>query len=176
MKTTNPNRPIRSALSRVVAHAENLAALAAGPMPFADFMLHPKKLKAVLNLLEGWTHPPRRTARRATRLCRTAEHPQGHDDRAGSASDGPLSGLINTEFHLEAPAAESVQMAADFTDWEKSPLDLIPGSDGVWFLIVPLLPGEYHYRFIVDGQWEDPSEEWVRLVADPAAEVAVAGP
>lgn len=63
--------------------------------------------------------------------------------------------LIKAEFHLQAPAACSVKLAADFTDWEKHPLDLIKSEDGVWFTLVPLSPGQYAYRFIVDGQWRD---------------------
>jgi hypothetical protein len=27
--------------------------------------------------------------------------------------------------------------------------------DGTWFTVVPLAPGSYCYRFIVDGQWCD---------------------
>lgn len=63
--------------------------------------------------------------------------------------------LTNMEFSLEAPMARSVKLAADFTDWDRFPLDMIQSVDGVWWTIVPLLPGEYNYRFIVDGQWCD---------------------
>ena len=69
--------------------------------------------------------------------------------------DNPLAGLTQTEFQLAAPAASSVKLAADFTDWERSALDLIKAEDGTWFAIVPLSPGNYSYRFIVDGQWWD---------------------
>jgi len=69
--------------------------------------------------------------------------------------ENPLEGLRNTEFRMEAPEAKTVQLAGDFTEWEKSPLDLVQSYDGTWFTIVPLLPGTYSYRFIVDGQWLD---------------------
>lgn len=71
-----------------------------------------------------------------------------------SSSDS-LRELKRTEFHLEAPFAESVKLAADFTDWEKFPLDLIKSEDGIWYTTVPLPPGNYSYRFIVDGRWCD---------------------
>lgn len=71
-------------------------------------------------------------------------------------TSGTSSGkLKQIEFHLEAPAAHSVKLAADFTDWEKYPVDMIRSGNGVWFTQVPLLPGNYSYRFIVDGQWRD---------------------
>jgi hypothetical protein len=69
--------------------------------------------------------------------------------------ENPLEGLRNTEFRMEAPSAKSVKLAGDFTGWEQSPLDLVQSYDGTWFTIVPLLPGTYSYRFIVDGQWLD---------------------
>ena len=60
-----------------------------------------------------------------------------------------------TEFQLEAPSAKSVKLAADFTNWEKFPLDMIRSEDGVWHAMIPLSLGNYFYRFIVDGQWSD---------------------
>jgi 1,4-alpha-glucan branching enzyme len=69
-------------------------------------------------------------------------------------------------FHLNAPAAKSVKLAADFTDWEKAPVKLTRRADGVWLTALPLAPGDYAYRFIVDGQWcDDPS--CMRRVANP---------
>ena len=56
------------------------------------------------------------------------------------------------EFHLAARDATRVQLAADFTEWEKFPLDLIKAEGGVWFLLVPLAPGRYPYFFLVDGE------------------------
>jgi 1,4-alpha-glucan branching enzyme len=70
------------------------------------------------------------------------------------------------EFRLEAPAARSVELVADFTDWTKSPVRLAKGRDGVWQTAVSLLPGQYSYRFIVDGQWcDDP--RCTQRVANP---------
>jgi Glycogen recognition site of AMP-activated protein kinase len=82
-----------------------------------------------------------------------------------------------TDFHLEAPLAKSVKLAADFTDWEKYPLDMIKTENGVWFTIVPLAPGNYSYRFIVDGKWCDDPHSAKRTpnpfgTANSAVEVA----
>lgn len=75
--------------------------------------------------------------------------------RVAHIYENPLEGLRNTEFRMEAPEATSVKLAGDFTEWEKAPLDMVQSYDGTWFTIVPLLPGTYSYRFIVDGQWLD---------------------
>lgn len=59
------------------------------------------------------------------------------------------------EFNFDAPDARSVKLAADFTEWEKQPLDMTKNEQGHWHLNVPLSPGDYCYRFIVDGEWRD---------------------
>lgn len=59
-------------------------------------------------------------------------------------------------FQLQRPA-RAVKIVGDFTHWDEAPVDMIPVDEGEWFAIVQLPPGEYAYRFIVDGQWcEDP--------------------
>ena len=74
------------------------------------------------------------------------------------AAGSSMTGLKPGEFHLQAPQAKSVKLAAGFTDWEKNPLDLTKSEKGDWILIVPLPPGSHPYRFIVDGQWcDDPN-------------------
>ena len=128
-------------------------------------MLYPEKLEAVSRTLEDWKQrrvfAPDMVARMLR--ARTASPKRG---KACLRSDVPLNALKNTEFHLKAPFAGSVKLAGDFTDWEKSPLNLIQSEDGVWFATVPLLPGSYAYRFIVDGRWFDDPQS-VQRVANP---------
>jgi len=62
---------------------------------------------------------------------------------------------ITTAFRLFAPSGKSVKLAADFTDWEQHALSLARDQNGVWEIKVPLQPGNYAYRFLVDGQWQD---------------------
>jgi len=113
--------------------------------PFADLMLHPEKLEVAL-----------KTARRqndAFDASRTFGRGAGNGARKSSGRW--RSELKTIEFHFEAPWAASVKLAADFTDWEKFPLDMIKAEDGVWSIFVPLAPGNYSYRFIADGEWRD---------------------
>jgi|SRR5580693_8996511 hypothetical protein len=92
-----------------------------------------------------------------------SSHSQGREIRTASPNNGmprkrtsrSAIGLKKAEFHLIAPFAKSVKLAADFTEWEKFPLDLIKSEGGVWYTVVPLPPGQYSYRFIVDGRWCD---------------------
>jgi len=58
-------------------------------------------------------------------------------------------------FAFTAPDETSVQLVGDFTHWNQKPVNLQKGTDGVWRTILELAPGEYHYRFLVDGQWQD---------------------
>ena len=64
-----------------------------------------------------------------------------------------LKDLKPVEFSLQMPTAKSVQLAADFTDWEAAPIDMIRFGDGIWCTTVPLPPGTYAYCFLVDGNW-----------------------
>ncbi len=70
--------------------------------------------------------------------------------------------MKRVRFQLEAPAARTVLLAGDFTDWDASPRKMRRASaDSHTFVAwVPLPPGTHEYRFIVDGQWmEDPEAE-----------------
>jgi 1,4-alpha-glucan branching enzyme len=66
-------------------------------------------------------------------------------------------------FSFTAPAAMSVQLVADFTQWQKMPVSMQKGADGVWRATVEVEPGVHHYRFLVDGQWRDDPECALRV-------------
>src|SRR5688572_8654379 len=51
-------------------------------------------------------------------------------------------------FKIEASAADRVKLAADFTAWDKEPLDLRRAGDGTWQIAVELPRGQYSYRFL----------------------------
>src|ERR1017187_8469918 len=60
-------------------------------------------------------------------------------------------------FRYAAPAATSVLLVGEFTDWQQKALVMEKGEDGVWTAELKLPPGKHSYLFIVDGKWcEDP--------------------
>jgi 1,4-alpha-glucan branching enzyme len=67
----------------------------------------------------------------------------------------------NVHFVFFAPAATSVSIAGSFNRWEPAQVRLGgPDKRGVWTITLPLSPGRYEYRFIINGN------EWV---LDPSA-------
>lgn len=85
-----------------------------------------------------------------------ARSPEGSPTGVTSA-DAPQ--VVYVQFVLEAPAATSVAVAGDFTEWEPSfTLDDADG-DGVWSGRVPIHPGVHAYMFVVDEtEWRtDPN-------------------
>ena len=59
------------------------------------------------------------------------------------------------EFTYATPAATSVQLVGDFTNWQERPIPLQRETHDRWRAVVPLQPGTHYYRFLVDGQWRD---------------------
>lgn len=70
---------------------------------------------------------------------------------------------IRQTFAFNDPAAMSVLLVGDFTHWQSNPISLRKQPNGNWQTTVPLAPGTYHYRFLVDGEWRDDPECTVRV-------------
>ena len=74
------------------------------------------------------------------------------------------------QFRYHAPSARLVTLAGNFNNWGGTqgggrydpsihPMT-DPGGDGTWTIVVPLPPGRYQYKFVIDGgvRWEqDPN-------------------
>ena len=63
--------------------------------------------------------------------------------------------MMKTEFSLSAPQAQSVFVAGDFNQWNPSSHPLKMDAQGVWRILLILNPGQYEYRFLVDGEWQN---------------------
>jgi len=156
MKTSARSQTIKNvpSLFQVAAQLDGFASANAGPQPqkrtpLDDLKLHTEKTVAASKTEE------RTTGQKSTKSpTRSAIRKTHANDSVGkpSRSQGKL---INVNFSLYAPTARSVKLAADFTDWGNSPLDMVKSEDGIWRALVPLPPGDHSYRFIVDGQWCD---------------------
>ena len=62
-------------------------------------------------------------------------------------------------FQYDAPAAQRVNLAGVFNDWGGTligPFDptidpMAKDEKGVWKIVIPLEPGRYEYKFVLDG-------------------------
>jgi len=71
---------------------------------------------------------------------------------------GPRVAPGGVTFTVDAPVAESVRLTGEFLKWSPEGIRMErDGEDGLWKASVDLEPGEYEYRFIIDGVWiKDP--------------------
>lgn len=61
-------------------------------------------------------------------------------------------------FSLAAPTARQVFLAGEMTGWDAGKKAMARGADGVWRLRLDLAPGQWLYKFVVDGRWvHDPA-------------------
>jgi len=66
-------------------------------------------------------------------------------------------------FVTQAPHAARVSVAGDFNNWSPESAPMIPNGDGSCFrALLPLAPGRYRYRYVIDGNWtRDPHNHQV---------------
>jgi 1,4-alpha-glucan branching enzyme len=61
--------------------------------------------------------------------------------------------LIPVRFELTDFTAASVSVAGTFNQWKPESTLLHTSGAGLWHTNTALPPGNYEYRFVVDGQW-----------------------
>ncbi|MDD2710033.1 MAG: glycogen-binding domain-containing protein [Verrucomicrobiae bacterium] len=65
---------------------------------------------------------------------------------------------ITSLFRLFSPEAREVKLAGDFNHWAPQAMKPSRKVKGAWELSLKLSPGQYQYKFLVDGDWQvDPS-------------------
>lgn len=63
-------------------------------------------------------------------------------------------------FKLNDPNAHEVKLCGNFTNWEQGCIMMNHARGAEWKTQVNLEPGEYEYKFIVDGNWmNDPTAD-----------------
>ena len=67
---------------------------------------------------------------------------------------GPKSRDAGVSFEIELPTAREVAITGDFTDWSVEGIPLEREDDGMWRVVLPLEPGVFEYKYIVDGVWK----------------------
>ena len=63
--------------------------------------------------------------------------------------------VMETEFSLSAPQARSVSTVGDFNQWNPSSHPMKMDDKGIQRISLTLNPGQYEYRFFVDGEWQN---------------------
>ena len=58
-----------------------------------------------------------------------------------------------TTFSFHDPQATAVFLAGTFNDWNPNATAMERSSTGEWNVELNLEPGQYEYKFVVDGQW-----------------------
>lgn len=66
-------------------------------------------------------------------------------------------------FKVKLEGAKEVVVTGEFTGWAKDKVRLSPQGKGEWQGVLELPPGEYRYRLIVDGQWQDHAQAQKRV-------------
>ncbi len=76
-----------------------------------------------------------------------------------------------TVFTLDAPQAMKVFIAGSFNRWVLVPLRR--NRAGLWRHSIRLNPGEYEYKFIVDGEWRHDPMNTIRRANEFGTENSV---
>jgi len=58
-------------------------------------------------------------------------------------------------FNFYAPEAKRVFLAGDFNQWNPSSHPMKMDGERIWRISLALNPGQYEYRFFVDGEWQN---------------------
>jgi hypothetical protein len=75
----------------------------------------------------------------------------------GEASAPAAERTVDVVFSLPAETrADRVALCGEFNDWSLESISLARGDDRAWRVTVPLAPGTYRYKFLLDGEtWEN---------------------
>lgn len=70
----------------------------------------------------------------------------------------PPAHAAPASFSIAAPDARQVFLAGEMTDWDAGKVAMQRDENGTWHTALDLEPGQWLYKFVVDGQWvQDPA-------------------
>ncbi len=78
--------------------------------------------------------------------------------RKNAVKKTPTAKTPSTEFTLFAPEANEIYVVGDFTGWDVGKYRMRKFKTGLWKKKLPLKPGRYEYRFVIDGEWHTDPE------------------
>ena len=123
--------------------------------------MQPRHSTNTTNVLEGSTDTTTAPQSRRQSGRASAAKPQSTSSQSQPQSREKQTNAEKRTVDLtfQQPNARSVCVAGSFNNWDqnKTPMRR-EGADSVWRVALPLKPGRYEYRFVVDGQWiSDPN-------------------
>ena len=109
-----------------------------------------------------WILDPLTSARKAVNDIEDSAVSVGGVLSAVATPDPTGSGKAPTTFSYTDIDARSVSIAGEFNQWSATANPMQKDPQGVWTAVIPLSPGKYSYKFVVDGTWKaDPSSsDW----------------
>lgn len=104
------------------------------------------------------------------------------DSKTGSACIMVENKGGKVRFSAYLPRAGTVELAGDFTDWDRAPIRMREQACGWWEASVALEPGDYAFQYVVDGVrrmpdyaasgiMRDERGDWVSLLHIPDVSV-----
>jgi len=82
--------------------------------------------------------------------------PKDGDKAQITPSGGTSKGGVTFEYYN--PSARTVFIAGDFNSWSPTANPMRSDGEGNWSAVIELPPGEYQYKFVVDGSWQPDPE------------------
>jgi glycosidase len=84
-----------------------------------------------------------------------ASNAGANNSPSSNAKPGPAAerSCVTRVTFKDAPGANSVAIAGEFNEWDETQ-SVLERKDGLWFIDVELEPGEYAYKFVIDGEYE----------------------
>ncbi len=70
-----------------------------------------------------------------------------------TAASAPVKVVGGILFTYSGAKAGSVYVAGNFNNWSTTANPMSKNANGIWSATIPLSPGSYQYKFVVDGNW-----------------------
>jgi 1,4-alpha-glucan branching enzyme len=65
----------------------------------------------------------------------------------------PIPKVNHTVFACDSDTATALFLAGSFNNWNSKSTPMTRDNRGHWTVSLPLAPGRYEYKFVVDGEW-----------------------
>ncbi|MBX3394821.1 MAG: AAA family ATPase [Phycisphaerae bacterium] len=147
----------QSLLARADALAADAGRLLATSQTLIGSHRRPTELSPASSMNEAATRMPVEAAIRSHTGSVVAVMERSHAETARKIERiyGPQPVDDGVVFLARANGAQRMQIAGDFNDWNPGRTPMMRVDDETFQVKLPLQPGRYSYRFVVDGHWRN---------------------